>query len=76
MRYYAFRNLVDMGCENWLPASKRLRSSDFYSSLIVYEKFVKSEIDSSTLKLIASSHSRRSGDHWHWLTLGPEGPAK
>jgi hypothetical protein len=68
VRYYALRNAIELGCGDWQPKSKRALSSDFYASLLAYERYLSQEIDLETLRTMALDRSKRSGDHWDWLT--------
>jgi len=68
VRYDACRNLIDLEGDGWQPSDRRLLRSDFYQSLIYYEKFLRGEISRETLSETARQRTKWPGDHWRWLT--------
>jgi HEAT repeat protein len=74
IRYYALRNLIDLGCDICQSAPERSLKKDFYKSLAAYSEFVHNRIDLNVLQATARSHSKKAGDHWYWLTQPLERP--
>lgn len=67
LRYYAARNLIDVGYRDWKPASRRAQRTDFYASLSAYESFLHGEMTREELRKLAVSRTHHPGDHWNWL---------
>ncbi len=70
IRYDAMRGLIELGHSDWRPGPdtpKKLRS-EFYASLLAYEKYWRGETDLDTLLPLAHSKTNYRGDWWHWIT--------
>ncbi|GEM_PF-3419798 len=68
VRYFAIRNLIELDCEGWKPESARKLNTDFYASLLAYERYLSDEIDLDELHATARRRGWWNGDHWGWLT--------
>lgn len=66
VRYYAMRNLIELGCDAWHPNARQAKT-DFYASLLVYERFVRGEMELEEVRGLAWTRSKAPGDHWQWL---------
>lgn len=68
LRYYAIRNLIELGVTEWRPNRKSERPSDFNDSLAAYEAYSQGSMSRHELWTLAISRSKWTGDHWYWLT--------
>ena len=68
VKYYAARNLIEVGEHAWTRAIPNpARPSDFWMSLIGYNRFLNDELSIDELKRIALEKSKWPGDHWAWM---------
>jgi hypothetical protein len=68
VRYYAFRNLIDLGDKRWIPTEKRKLNGDLYGSLLAYMRFRDGEQSPNEVQSLAREKTKYPGDHWEWLT--------
>ena len=68
VKYYAARNLIDIGDPAWREAIPKNANSSFWKSLLAYDHFIKNELSIDQLKKLAWENCSRPGDPWYWLT--------
>lgn len=70
IRYDAMRSLIELGRADWrpIPETRKKLGSDFYLSLLAYEKYWRGGMELDTLRSLAVERTKAPGDWWFWLT--------
>ncbi len=67
VRYSAIRNMIELGYDDWRPGGLRELRSEFYRSLLAFERYWRREIGFDEFRALGLARTKGRGDFWEWV---------